>query len=477
MTTSPVDGLLPAVTRKERLVIGAVMLALFMAALEQTIVGPAMGDIAADLGGGGLLPWTATGYLLAATASSPILGAIADLRGRRMALLGCVGLFLLGSVLSALADSLPMLVLARIVQGAGAGGLTSLPFVVIADRVPMHRRATYSAYISTIYAVASIFGPIAGGFLSDFVHWTAIFWINVPIAIMVIVAVITLFEAEPDRHSRRSIDFPGALLLIVGTTLSVLWLNAATGTEAAILPAWSLGLAALVFWAGFAWRMLLAASPLVPLSILTERTILLSALGLLCCQGSNIGMAVYLPLYYQNVFDLSASQAGIAILGLLGGIMSGAYIPPQLLRLNPHYKPLVVGAAALALCGALALTAVLAFSPTIVGVELASIALGLGIGSAYPIFTLATQNAAGSSRMGAAIGVLGFMRAMGGTIGVAVVGAVAVASGLTGAGGAGASGIPMWTISLVACGLLAVCLLALSMLPSRALEGYAKARS
>jgi MFS family permease len=475
MTTSPAAHAAASAPRKERLVIGAVMLALFMAALEQTIVGPAMGELSRDLGGGSLLPWVATAYLLAATASSPILGAIADLRGRRMALLACVSLFLIGSVASALATSLPMLIAARVVQGAGAGGLTSLPFVVIADKVPMHRRATYSAYISTIYAVASIFGPVAGGFLSDFVHWTAIFWINVPIAILVMVAIATLLEADGERHTRRSIDYAGALLLIAGTTSSVLWLNAVTGTEAAILPTWVLGALALVFWAGFGWRMLTATSPLVPLAVLTERTILLSALGLLCCQGSNIGMAVYLPLYYQNVFGLSASEAGFAILGLLGGIMSGAYIPPQLLRLDPRYKPVVVGAAGLALCGALALTAILALSPTLVSVEIATVALGLGIGSAYPIFTLATQNAAGPTRMGAAIGVLGFMRAMGGTIGVAVVGAVAVASGLTGASDTEGTGLPMWTISLVASGLLAVCLLALSLLPSRALEGYTKA--
>ncbi|NGP18798.1 MFS transporter [Devosia aurantiaca] len=477
MTTSPPADVATTATRKERLVIVAVMLALFMAALEQTIVGPAMGDIARDLGGGSLLSWVATAYLLAATASSPILGAIADLRGRRLALFACVSLFLLGSVLAAMATSLEMLVAARIVQGAGAGGLTSLPFVVIADKVPMYRRAAYSAYISTIYAVASIFGPVAGGFLADYVHWTAIFWINVPIALLVIVAVAVLFEADHDRLSRRTIDYLGALLLIAATTSSVLWLNAVTGTEASLLPSWMLAPLALAAWGGFAWRMLRAATPLVPLSVLTERTILLSALGLLCCQGSNIGMAVYLPLYYQNIFGFSASEAGFAILGLLGGIMSGAYIPPQLLRLNPHYKPLVVGAAAFALFGALSLTAVLAFMPTLVGVEIATIALGLGIGSAYPIFTLATQNAAGPTRMGAAIGVLGFMRAMGGTIGVAVVGAVAVASGLTEAVPQGQAGIPMWTISLVASGLLAVCLLALSMLPPRALEGYAKAGS
>jgi len=474
MTTAPLSETAGAMARGEKLIIAAVMLALFMAALEQTIVGPAMGDISNALGGGQLLAWVPTAYLLAATASAPILGAIADSRGRRTALLICVGFFLIGSTLAALATGLPMLVGARVIQGAGAGGLTALPFVVISDRVPMQRRASYSAYISTIYAVASISGPIAGGALAEYVHWSAIFWINVPLSLIVIAAVIILFKTDAPAKA-RSIDFIGAALLIGGTTSSVMALNAATDGHSLLAFTGQWLVVALLFWAGFAWRMLGAKAPLVPLQILTEPTILLCALGLLCCQGSNVGMAVYLPLYYQHEFGLSSSEAGFAILGLLGGIMTGAYLPPQLLRLNPRYKPLVLTSSILALCGALALTAVLAFVPSVVGVEIASLALGLGIGSAYPIFTLATQNAAGNQRMGAAIGVLGFMRAMGGTIGVAAVGAAAIASGLTGkASATQTTGVPMWTISLVAASLLSVCVLATACLPSRALEGYAK---
>lgn len=473
--TIAADAPTPAQVLTDRIILGAVMLALFLAALEQTIVGPAMGDIATALGGGALLPWTATAYLLAATAAAPILGAVADLRGRKLALLICVGAFLAGSLAAALSTSLPMLVAARTLQGAGAGGLTSLPFIVIADRVPMHRRAVFSAYISTIYAVAGFFGPVAGGMLAEYLHWSAIFWINVPLCLLVIAAV--LFGYRADKGVRqRSIDFIGALLLIGGTTSSVLALEAATTEHASLLTA-ALWLAlALGFWAAFGWRMTHAKSPLVPLQILTEPTILLCALGLLCCQGANIGMSLYLPLYFQHQFALSASQAGFAILGLVIGVMIGAYLPPRLLLLDPRYKTLCVLAATAALVASLALAAVLAFMPLLVGVEIAAIAMGLGIGCLYPVFTIATQNAAGSERMGAAIGILGFMRAMGGTIGVATIGSVAVASGLTRPVGEVVvdAAIPMWTISLVAAGLLAVCLLAMTRLPPRALEGFSK---
>ncbi|WP_375449916.1 MFS transporter [uncultured Devosia sp.] len=298
-----------------------------------------------------------------------------------------------------------------------------------------------------------------------------------PISLVVLFSIAMLFKYEAGIRT-RAIDFIGAGLLVSGTTTSVMALNSFTGASVTPLHPVLWLSDAILLWAGFGWRMVTAKSPLVPLQILTEKTILLCAVGLLCCQGSNIGMAVYLPLYYQHQFAFSASEAGFAILGLLGGIMLGAYLPPRLLLLNPHYKPMVLGAASVALAGALLLTAVLALMPVLVGVEIATIALGLGIGCAYPVFTLATQNAAGSARMGAAIGVLGFMRAMGGTIGVATVGAVAVASGLTETVGSSTApaGVPMWTISLVAAGLLAVCVIALSALPPRALEGFAPKR-
>lgn len=460
--------------RSDHSLIVWVLGALFLAALDQTILGPAMGDIARQLGGGDLLTWVATAYLMAATASAPILGAFADLRGRRAALYLAIGLFIIGSTLAALAPNLEMLVLARVIQGAGAGGLTSLPYVVIADRVPMQRRAVYSAYTSTIYAIAAIFGPVAGGFLAQYLHWNAIFWLNVPAGVAVIVAIAVLYRKEVPPQP-RSVDYLGAFLLVGGTSSSVMTLNTATGAGAHGPAALLWLLAAIVCWICFWLRMTRARAPLLPMTVLTEPTTLLCALGLLCCTGANIGLSVYLPLYYQQAFGLSSSEAGFAVMGFLVGVMSGAYIPPRLLLRDPRYKRLVVASSLLALLAGLGLTLVLAVAPSLWLIEIATIALGLGIGSSYPIFTLATQNTAGRERMGAALGLLGLARGLGGTVGVASVGAVAVASGLTMTathGEAAAHGLPMWTISLVAVGLLAVCVVAMTRLPSLALLGY-----
>lgn len=466
----------PAGSGKTHFLIISVLIAMFMSALEQTIVGPAMADIAAQFGGGDLLTWVPTAYLMSATAAAPILGALADIRGRRFTIYLAVGLFMAGSVLGALAPNLPLLVAARVVQGLGAGGLIAIPTVIIADRVPMQRRAIYSAYTSTIYAVAAIFGPIAGGFLTQYAHWSAIFWINIPLSLAVLVGVTVFYGPELETRS-RPIDILGAFLLVGGTLTAVMSLNTITDPSATIADyaPW-LG-AAIVFWLGFGVRMVMARSPLLPTKVLSEPTIVLCALGLLCCTGANVGLSVYLPLYYQQAFGLSASQAGLAIIGFLVGVMSGAYIPPRLLLLSPYYKRLVVTSSGLGAIGAVGLALVLAQIPSLWAVEIATVALGIGIGSSYPIFTLATQNAAGRERMGAALGLLGFARAMGGTIGVATVGAVAVASGLTHTAGAeiSATAVPTWAISLVAVGLLSVCVAAMLALPSGQLEGYGKA--
>lgn len=454
----------------------SVLIAMFMSALEQTIVGPAMADIASQFGGGDLLTWVPTAYLMSATASAPILGALADIKGRRFAIYLAVGLFMTGSLVGALAPDLPVLVCARIIQGLGAGGLIAIPTVIIADRVPMRQRAIYSAYTSTIYAVAAIFGPIAGGFLTQYAHWSAIFWINIPLGLAVLAGVALFYGPEQETRS-RPIDVLGAFLLVGGTLTAVMSLNTIVNQAAQFVDYGPWLAAAAAFWICFGIRMVLAKSPLLPTKVLSEPTIVLCALGLLCCTGANVGLSVYLPLYYQQAFGLSASQAGLAIIGFLAGVMSGAYIPPRLLLASPRYKRLVVTSSAVGAIGAMALALVLAQNWSLLAVEIATITLGLGIGSSYPIFTLATQNAAGRERMGAALGLLGFARAMGGTIGVATVGAVAVASGLThtAASSVNVAAVPAWAISLVALGLLCACLAAMLALPPGQLDGYGKA--
>lgn len=446
------------------------LLALFLAALEQTILGPAMADIVAELGGGPLLPWVATAYLMAATAAAPILGALADIHGRRRVLLSSVGLFIAGSVLGALADTLPVLVAARAVQGAGAGGLFALPFVVITDLVPPQRRAIFAAGISTIYAVASILGPLAGGGLVDALHWSAVFWINLPIGAVVVTGVLIAGPMGGKRHDRR-VDLPGAALIVATSFAAVLALDrAAAGDVRDILQALGLAVVAALCFAGFGRRMMRAPDPLVPLSVLTDRTILLVALVLFCCQGANVGLALYLPLYWRTEYGMTATESGLAVLGLLIGVIVGPYLSPRLLLRNPRYRPVMVAGAALATAGAAGLTLAIALGASILVVEFASATLGFGIGILYPVVLLAVQNAARPETAGAAMGILAFMRAIGATLGVSAVGIAAIATGIDGGTGAG---WPTWTLFVPGLVMMALCLGACLALPDRALSGYA----
>lgn len=450
------------------------MLALFIAALDQTIVGPILADVMAEFRGGAWLSWVPTGFLMAAMVSAPLYGAIADIRGRRFALLLSNALFLAGSVTCALAPNLPLLVIARILQGAGAGGLVSIPFVVVADRVPMSHRPLYSAFISTVYAVAGLLGPLTGGSLAEFLSWRAVFWINVIPCLLVWYWVKTALTPRAATRG-RSIDWPGALLLLLATVpLLLVFSNSETpGAEGPSLPAGALGAISAVFWAGFALRMIRGRDPLIPIAVLTNRTILLTCLGLGTTVACNLGLAVYLPLYFQKVFALNPSEAGMSMLVMVLGGMVGAYIPPQILKRFPAYKPLVVTFSLLAMASAVATMLVMAGDPVLRGVLVPAFFLGSGIGMLFPIYPLIVQNATVSGQMGAAMGVLAFMRSMGGLLGVSLMGMMAVRSGLA-TDAAQGEALPAWTLGATAAGIMALNLACLSLLPNRRLEGFGR---
>ncbi|MCI5074113.1 MFS transporter [Oricola sp.] len=446
--------------------LAAAMLALFLAALEQTIIGPVLGGILTDLGQGALVPWITTGFLLASTVAAPLYGAVADIHGRRKALLIGCGLFLAGSLGCALATGLEVLVLARIVQGAGAGGLVALPFIIVADRVPMRRRAVFSAYISTIYAVAGLLGPVAGSVVAAWLDWRWVFWINLPACALVIWGVTSAL-APRAPHKGRRLDGVGALFLLCAAVPSILLLEGHFGKAGTLV----LVVAAVSFWGLFARHIRSAADPLVPLAVMSDRSILLTALALAMAQGSNLGLAVYLPIWLQAVYGLDPGTAGVALLAFVGAIMVGAYIPPRLLRRNPAYKPMMLMSAFLSFAFSLVFCLFGIWSVPLFAALLAVVGLGLGIGLLYPIFTLVVQNSAGPGQIGAAIGVQSFLRSLGGTLGVTLAGAAALWSGLlsTTDGTEVAPGI----LAMVPTVLMGICVLLIAFLPARRLEGYA----
>lgn len=211
--------------REKNVIIAGVLLSMLLAALDQTIVAPAMPTIGHALGHADYLPWIVTGYLLTATAMAPLYGKISDIHGRRATIFAAIAIFLAGSLVSALAPDMPTLIVGRLVQGLGGGGLFALTQTVIGDLVPPRERARYAAWISGTWAVASIAGPLLGGIFAEHFHWSLIFWINIPLGLVVVAIISKPLKKLPLPSRAHRIDGAGAALLIAATSLLLLALN------------------------------------------------------------------------------------------------------------------------------------------------------------------------------------------------------------------------------------------------------------
>lgn len=416
----------PITDHQKNVVIGGVLLAMLLAALDQTIVTPAMPTIANALGNAEYLPWIVTAYLLTATAMAPLYGKLSDIHGRRPIIYIILLIFLAGSLVCALADNMFVLILGRAVQGLGGGGLFTLSQTVIGDLVPPFERARYAAWNSGVWAVASIAGPLLGGALSEYLHWSLVFWINIPLGLLVMAIINAPLKKLPMPGHRHNVDGWGALVLIVATALLLLTLNWGGGRYP-WLSAEIFGLAGLsaVCWAAFGLRLLSAAEPLISLEVLKSRVVLAGTLAILMLQAANIGLAVYLPVYLQSCLELSASRSGTALLGLLLGTVIGASASGRLIPRFVHYKRIALFGMALS-CLSLALLGIVAASAPLLLIEVLTICAGIGAGTGFPVATVSVQNAVDRTDLGVATGVLTFLRSFGGALGVAVLGTIAL---------------------------------------------------
>ncbi|MBZ9970570.1 MFS transporter [Mesorhizobium sp. BR1-1-12] len=468
----------PLTESEKNAIIGGVLLSMLLAALDQTIVAPAMPTIARALGHAEYLPWIVTGYLLTATAMAPLYGKISDVYGRRPTVYGAILIFLAGSLVSAMAPNMFVLVIGRAIQGAGGGGLFALAQTVIGDLVPPRERARYAAWISGTWAVASIAGPLLGGTFAEHLHWSLIFWINIPLGILAMAIINKPLRKLPVAARRHRIDGLGALLLVAATALLLLALNWG-GSEYPWLSTEILGLVAssLVLWGAFALRLLRATEPLISLEVLSNPIVLAGTLSMFLLQAANIGLSVYLPVYLQSVIGLSASESGTALLGLMLGTVAGATFSGRTIPRFVHYKRIAIfGLAFAVLClGALSLVAGHA---SLLVVEILTTCVGLGSGTTFPVATVSVQNAVDPRHLGVATGVLTFLRSLGSALGVAILGAVALGNGLPLAGegaqatGAGAEAAAFGLIFVAAVVMLIMALLTLSLMPEKPLRGH-----
>ena len=417
-----------------RSIVVGIMLAMFLAALDQTIVATAMPTIGRELRDLEHLPWVASTYLLSATAVTPLYGKLSDIHGRRVVLLSGIGIFVVGSAACALAPTMLTLIAARALQGMGGGGLISLAQTIIADVVAPRERARYQVYIASVFVSSSLLGPVLGGFFADHLHWSAIFWINLPLGLVAFAIAFRSLKKLPRLERPHKLDLSGAVLLVAATVALLLGLSlGGIRFPWGSLPILGLFAVSLVLWGLFAARMRLAPEPLIPPGVLHNPVVRMGVLAACFGMGTYIGLTIYLPVYFEAVRGLSASLSGLALIPLMAGTVVGATLSGRTMAKVKHYKRLPT----IGLLVAMAATGVLvlhgeALSITAVEVILAIISIGLG--TLLPVTMVTTQNAVASHQMGTATGTANFFRSLGGAFIVAIFGAIVLSgSGVTGA--------------------------------------------
>ena len=294
------------------------MLAMFLSALEQTIVAPALPTIGRTLGDVENLSWVASAYLLANTAAVPLFGKLSDIYGRRRMLLLTTLVFVAGSVACALAPNMPSLIAARALQGIGGGGILPIAYTVIGDMVSPRERPRYQANTSIMFLAAGILGPVLGGVLTDYVHWTMIFWINLPLGVLALWLTDRVLRKLPRNERPHQLDIPGAVLM-VGAALSLMLAVSWGGTRYGWVsgPIFGLLAGSLLLWGLFALRVATAPEPFVPVAILREPIVTAVATAGFFGVGTMIGLSIFLPLYFQLVLGFTPSGSGTALIVFL----------------------------------------------------------------------------------------------------------------------------------------------------------------
>lgn len=432
----------PQLTRRGLLtVLPGLLVVMLLAQLDMTIVGTAMPRIVGDLGGAEHLAWVVTAYMLAVTVVTPLYGKLGDMFGRKRLLLTGIVLFLVGSALSGMAQDMTQLIAFRAIQGLGAGGLIVGVMATIGDLVAPRERAKLQGYFVATMAVSMIGGPLLGGLITDHLSWRWTFYINLPLGIAALALVAATLRL-PKRTSAHRIDFLGAGLLAVASTAIVL-VTTWGGAEHAWGSATIIGLAVLAAGALVAFLVVesRAAEPILPLHVFRHRNFSVSsALAFLVGFGM-LGAITFLPLFMQIVQGASATNSGLLLVPMMAGAMVMSLVAGQIIARTGRYRALpIVGAAAMSV--GLFLLSRLTESSADLSTTAFMVVLGLGMGLLMQITRLLPQNSVDPSDMGVASSTPQFFQTIGGSIGVAIFGAVfndRLRDSLGGAGGGAAA--------------------------------------
>ena len=412
--------------RQILVIMSGLMLGLFLAALDQTIVATALPTIVGDFHRSNLLSWVITAYLLASTASTPLWGKAGDLYGRKRVFQLAIVVFLVASALCGASQNMIELIAFRGLQGIGGGGLLSLAFAIIGDVIPPRERGRYQGYFGAVFGVSSVVGPLAGGFAVDSLTWRYIFYVNLPLGIAALIVTNRVLRL-PARRRQVLIDWWGALLLVIG--VSCILLATQLGGNTFGWASWQViglfVLGALVL-AGFALREATAPEPILPLGLFRLQIFSVANIIAFVSGVAMFGALAFLPQYLQLVHGVSATESGLLLLPLLAGLLTMSITSGLYISRTGRYRWFPLAGTIVVTIG-LVLLSRLGAHTSLVLVGLYILVFGLGLGLFMQVLVLVVQNAVPMQQMGVATSSVTFFRSMGGAIGASALGAVLTA--------------------------------------------------
>ncbi|MET3697782.1 EmrB/QacA subfamily drug resistance transporter [Bacillus oleivorans] len=456
----------------------SLLITTFLAAIEVTIISTAMPQIVDSLGGFTLMSWVFAIYLLTTSVSTPIWGKLSDLFGRKKIFMIGVTLFLIGSIACGLSQNMGQLIFFRAIQGLGAGAINPVTFTIIADVYNFEQRAKIQGLVSSVWAIAGIFGPLAGGFLVDFFTWRWIFFINLPFGLVSMWMIGKHFKENLEKK-KRQIDYGGAVTFTIAITallFALLSMNNEEGTGIALSHGQLIGLfgTALVFFVVFFLIQWKHPEPMMPLKLFQIKDVSISTAGAFLTSVILIGLTAYLPLWTQNVLGMGATSAGFTIMPLSLGWPVGAMLCSRLMSRFGTKNVVILGGSLIAL-GSFLLTLITP-ETSIWIIALIILVIGLGFGFTSTIFTVVTQSSVQKNNRGAAGSLNTLLRTLGQTIGVAIFGAalnlVIHSHNLNQANETAAIANGLHFVFVIAAIISVISLLVTFMIPNRQTEQY-----